>query len=117
MQIWQTPAWPNFIHDPAETEVPLAALSSRLGAIRGLQAALSADERRDTFLRAITREAIASFAIEGAALPPAEIEASVVASLTHRSAEPRRRSDAIAELMLEAREGQGKLDAERSLGA
>ncbi len=113
MQIWQTPAWPNFIHDPAETEVPLAALSSRLGAIRGLQAALSADERRDTFLRAITREAIASFAIEGAALPPAEIEASVVASLTHRSAEPRRRSDAIAELMLEAREGQGKLDAER----
>ncbi|WP_299912396.1 DUF4172 domain-containing protein [uncultured Paracoccus sp.] len=113
MQIWQTAAWPNFIHDPAQTEAPLAALAARLGAIRGLQAALSPEERRDTFLRAITHEAIASFAIEGATLPADEIEASVVASLTHRNAEPRRRSDAIAELMLEAREGRGALSAEQ----
>ena len=25
MQIWQSPAWPNFTHDPARTEAPLAA--------------------------------------------------------------------------------------------
>ena len=113
MQIWQSPAWPNFTHDPARTESLLAAFSGRLGAIRGLHAALSAGERRDTFLRAITQEAVASFAIEGATLPPSAIEASVVASLAHRQAEPQRRSDAIAELMLEAREGQGPLTAER----
>ena len=49
-----SPAWPNFTHDPARTESLLAAFSGRLGAIRGLHAALSAGERRDTFLRAIT---------------------------------------------------------------
>ncbi len=113
MQIWQSPAWPNFTHDPARTEAPLAAFSARLGAIRGLHAALSAAERQDTFLRAITQEAVSSFAIEGATLPASAIEASVVASLAHRQAEPQRRSDAIAELMLEAREGQGPLTAER----
>ena len=92
MQIWQSPAWPNFTHDPARTESLLAAFSGRLGAIRGLHAALSAGERRDTFLRAITQEAVASFAIEGATLPPSAIEASVVASLAHRQAEPQRRT-------------------------
>ncbi len=113
MQIWQSPAWPNFTHDAARTEAPLATFSARLGAIRGLHAALSAAERQDTFLRAITQEAVSSFAIEGATLPASAIEASVVASLAHRQAEPQRRSDAIAELMLEAREGQGPLTADR----
>lgn len=115
MHIWQTPAWPNFRHDAAATEAPLAALSARLGAIRGLQAALTAEERRETFLRAVTAEAMASFAIEGAPLRPEEIEASVVASLAHRGAEPQRRTDAIAALMLDAREGQGGLDEARLL--
>ena len=91
----------------------MADFSARLGAINGLHAALTPQERRDTFLRAITREAVASFAIEGATLPAAQIEASVVASLARRGAEPQRRSDAIAELMLEAREGQGALTAAR----
>lgn len=113
MQIWQSTAWPHFTHDPALTEAPLAAFSARLGAIHGLHAALSPEERRDAFLRAVTHEAVASFAIEGATLPAAAIEASVVASLSHRTADPQRRSDAIAELMLEARAGQGPLTAEQ----
>lgn len=61
----------------------------------------------------MTGEAVASFAIEGAALRAEDIEASVVASLTHRGAEPQRRSDAIATLMLDARAGQGALSVER----
>lgn len=113
MDIWQTPAWPNFRHDAAATEGPLADFSARLGSITGLQMALSAEERRETFLRAVTNEAVASFAIEGAALRAEDIEASVVASLAHRGAEPQRRSDAIATLMLEAREGQGALSEGR----
>lgn len=113
MQIWQSPAWPRFRHDPALTEAPLARFSARLGAISGLHAALTPAERREAFLRAVTHEAVASFAIEGATLPAAQIEASVVASLAHRGAEPQRRSDAIAALMLEAREPTGPLTAER----
>lgn len=113
MDIWKTPAWPNFRHDAAATEGPLADFSARLGSIKGLQLALTAEERRETFLRAVTSEAVASFAIEGAALRSEDIEASVVASLAHRSAEPRRRSDAIATLMLDAREGKGALSEDR----
>lgn len=113
MDIWQTPAWPRFRHNATATEGPLADFSARLGSINGLQAALSADERRETFLRAVTSEAVASFAIEGAALRAEDIEASVVASLTRRGAEPQRRSDAIATLMLDARAGQGALSDER----
>lgn len=113
MDIWTTPAWPNFRHDAAATEGPLVDFSARLGSIKGLQLALTAEERRETFLRAVTSEAVASFAIEGAALRAEEIEASVVASLAHRGAEPRRRTDAIATLMLEAREGQGTLSEDR----
>ncbi len=113
MDIWQTPAWPRFRHDATATEGPLADFSTRIGSIKGLQAALSADERRETFLRAVTSEAVASFAIEGAALRAEDVEASVVASLAHRGAEPQRRTDAIATLMLDARAGEGALSEAR----
>mgnify|MGYP005993412935 CR=1 FL=1 len=111
MQIWNSPAWPNFRHDPAQTETPLARLMARLGTIEGLHAGLTGDERQEIFLRAVTGEALASFAIEGAPLAAADIEASVVASLAHRQDQPQRRSDAIAELMLEARAGTAPLTA------
>lgn len=113
MEIWETSAWPHFSHDSATTEAALAAFSARLGAISGLRESLTPDERHEAFLRAITHEAVSSFAIEGANLPTAEVEASVIASLVHRGAEPRRRTDAIANLMLEAREPQQALTAER----
>ncbi|MBY6092571.1 Fic family protein [Maritimibacter alkaliphilus] len=111
MEIWNTPAWPRFRHDPAATEAPLARVMARLGAIDGLHAGLAPEERAEIFLRAVTGEALASFAIEGAPLSSGEIEASVVASLAHRQALPQRRSDAIAELMLEARAGEPPLTA------
>lgn len=111
MEIWQTSSWPNFEHDASATEEALAVFSQRLGAIQGLQAGLTADERQEIFLRAVTNEAVSSFAIEGVALREEDIQASVVASLVHRGAEPQRRADAIAGLMLDAREGQGVLDA------
>ena len=111
--IWQSPLWPRFIHDPQRTEAALATFALRLGRVVGLQDALSVAEQREAFLRSVTREAVASFGIEGVTLSPDEIEASVVASLAHRGKEPQRRSDAVAELMLEAREGQGPLTAAR----
>lgn len=113
MDIWQTTSWPRFWHDAGVTENALAAFSKRLGNIHGLQSSLSPEERQEIFLRAVTHEAVSSFAIEGAALRPEDIEASVVASLAHRGTEPHRRSDAIASLMLDARTGQGALDGAR----
>ena len=118
MQIWTRDEWPDFRHDPDRTEAPLARFSARLGAVEGLQASLTPEERQEVFLRAVTGEALASFAIEDVTLAAAEIEASVVASLKHRAGAagegaPRKRSDAIAELMLEARQGQGALTGER----
>ncbi|SFK25198.1 Fic family protein [Celeribacter neptunius] len=111
MQIWNSSAWPNFRHDPALTEAPLTRVMAQLGTIDGLHAGLTSDERGEIFLRAVTGEALASFAIEGAPLSAEEIEVSVVASLTHRQALPQRRTDAIAELMLEARAGEAPLSA------
>ena len=107
--IWQSPLWPNFIHDSGRIEAALSAFALRLGTLAGLQEALSAEEQRAAFLRALTREAVASFAIEGVALSASEVEASVVASLANGCAAPQRRSDAVAELMLDLRTGQGAL--------
>ena len=111
--IWQSPLWPRFIHDPQRTETALAAFALRLGRVVGLQDALSPDERREAFLRSITREAVASFGIEGVTLSEQEVAASVVASLAHRGSDPLRRSDAVADLMLEARQGQDPLTVAR----
>ena len=112
MQIWKSPHWPNFKHDPVRTEQALAGVVARLGLIEGMHAGLLPDERQEIFLRAVTGEALASFGIEGVPLARSEIEASVVASLAHRQTVPQRRSDAVAALMLEARAGQGPLTHE-----
>ena len=115
MEIWNTPAWPHFRHDSTATEARLAQVAARLGAMQGMQAGLSAEDRQAAFLRAVTGEALASFAIEGVPLQAEEIEASVVASLAHRdrAAGPVKRTDAIADLMLEARAGEGPLTVDR----
>lgn len=111
--IWQSPRWPRFTHDAGRTEALLAAFTLRLGRVAGLQDAFAPEERRQAWLRGLTREAVASFGIEDVVLSPEEVEASVVASLAHRGAEPQRRTDAVAELMLQARDGQGILTSDR----
>jgi Fic family protein len=111
--VWQSIHWPRFMHDPQRTETALAAFYRRLGRVSGLQEALSPDEQRAAFLRALTGEAVASFAIEGDTLSAPEVEASLAAALAYHNAEPQHRSDAVAELMLEARVGQWALTADR----
>lgn len=109
--IWQSPLWPNFICDSTRTELPLARALEAVGEIQGLQAGLEEGDQQQLRLGRIIDEALASFSIEGVSLNAAEIEASVIASLRHRNqAPPSRRPDAIAELMLEARDYQGPLD-------
>ncbi|WP_323764440.1 Fic family protein [Marinovum sp.] len=113
-EIWSSPVWPRFDHDPRQTEPLLARAERAIGELTGLAEGLAPPDRSDLALRRIVQEALASFGIEGVRLPEAEIEASVVASLRHRRvATPARRSDAIAALMEDAMAGQGALTAER----
>jgi Fic family protein len=84
-----------------------------MGEVSGLQAGLAQRDLEELRLTQIVQEAMASFGIEGVALDPAEIEASVIASLKHRDrAALSRRSDAIVELMVAARQAEGPLTRE-----
>jgi Fic family protein len=110
--IWQSAHWPNFTHDPAIIAPHLAAAMRALGEVAGLRAGMNADDLEELNRRQIVQEALSSFEIEGVTLDAAEIEASVIASLKHRDkAAFGRRSDAIVELMLAARDAQGPLTA------
>lgn len=105
-QIWQSASWPNFDYDARVTEPWLAKAQEAIGQTQGLLQGLNDHDRQDFGLAQIVREALASFGIEGVSLDAAQIEQSVIASMRHRAdTVPRRRSDAIAELMQEARQG------------
>ena len=103
-EIWQSPHWPQFTYDTAKTAPLLAAASAAMGEIAGLKEGLSPTDQDDLARAQLVQEALASFGIEGVALNADDVEASVVASLKHRdTAHLRRRSDAIADLMVAAR--------------
>lgn len=113
-QIWQSAFWPQFTYDPAATELPLALALEAIGEIQGLQAGLSGPDQEELRFGHIVQEALASFGIEGVSLNASEIEASVIASMRHHiQAAPSRRSDAIVELMREAREYRGPMNQAR----
>jgi Fic family protein len=108
--IWQSTLWPKFDYDRKAAEPHLAAAVEAMGEVSGLQAGLDQRDLEELRLSHIVQEALASFGIEGVALDPAEIEASVIASLNHRDrAAFSRRSDAIVELMVAARQADGPL--------
>jgi Fic family protein len=111
--VWQSIHWPSFMHDPQGTEAALAAFYLCLGRVSGLQEALSPDEQRKALLHALTGEAVASFRIEGDTLSAPQVEVSLAAMLANNNAKPQHRSDAVAALSLEARVGQGALNADR----
>ena len=112
-EIWQTSGWPRFTYNTALAAPLLLAIAGQQGEMHGLQSGLSSPEREEMVLRELTREAVHSFGIEGVRLDAGEVEASVVASLKARNFEgATRRSEAVAELMLDARNG-GELDEAR----
>ncbi|SMO97586.1 Fic family protein [Paracoccus laeviglucosivorans] len=111
--IWQSSAWPNFWYDAQEVASDLASASQAIGEITGMQAGLSASEREELQLRRIVQEALGSFGIEGVTLDRTQLEVSVVASLLHRERNAfDRRSDAIATLLLRARDHHDPVSAE-----
>lgn len=112
--IWTLPSWPHFSYDSAELEPLLVHVAELLGRVKGLHAGLSPKEHERIILMEITQEALHSFSIEGVRLNPDEIEASVVASLSARNrAGVSRRSDAVVQIMIEARDPAIELDQNR----
>lgn len=112
--IWQNPDWPRFTYDAALIEPLLLQFAESIGEVRGLHSGLTATEREEIILREITREAVHSFGIEGVSLNPTEVQDSVIASMKHRNLTgATRRSDDVAEMMLEARDPAITLDAKR----
>jgi len=111
--IWQSPSWPEFGYDAQIIEADLARATEVIGEISGMRQGLGAEEREELHLRQIVQEALGSFGIEGVLLDPAQLEVSVVASLKHRDRHAfSRRSDAIATLLLTAREDHAPITAE-----
>ncbi len=108
-EIWQTSSWPHFIYNEALAAPLLLEIATRQGELTGLQAGLFPAEREEILLQAMTREAVHSFGIEGVKLDPTEVVASMKA---RNFAAVARRSDAVAALMLDARNGS-VLNAER----
>ena len=116
IQIWQSEYWPRFDYDRRQIEGPLARAQEAIGEIHGLPTGLSPEDQDQIRFVQTTAEALASFGIEGVSLTAAEIETSVIAWLAHRDRAPLScRSDAIAALMIEARNGARPLDVARLL--
>lgn len=112
-EIWDSPYWPNFDVDAQEIEPYLARLSHGMGRIHGVHAGLSPVDREQILLREVTQEAVHSFGIEGVSLREDEIQQSVVASMAGRNLDgATRRSDRVAQMMLQARDPETVLSEE-----
>ncbi|GHA61826.1 cell division protein Fic [Amylibacter ulvae] len=110
-EIWESPYWPNFGVDNNVVEPYLARLSHGLGRVHGVHAGLSPADREQILLREIAQEAVHSFGIEGVTLRAQDIQQSVIASMAGRNLDgATRRSDRVAQMMLEARDPKTKLD-------
>lgn len=115
-EIWTLTSWPQHTYDSAELEPLLEQVATLLGQVKGMHSGLSVEERERISLMEITQEALHSFSIEGVRLDSGDIEASVVASLAARNrAGVDKRSDAVVQIMLEARDSSIRLDETRLL--
>ncbi|MGB0901452.1 Fic family protein [Halocynthiibacter sp.] len=111
--IWASPHWPDFRYDRLAVEAPLAAAMEAVGEVNGLMSGLDAGQKNALDLSHRVQEAIASFGIEGVQLEARDVEASVIASMKYRgAADITRRSDAVAQLMLAARDLAAPMTAE-----
>ena len=63
--IWQSPLWPRFGHDPAQTEGPLAAVITQLGTLEGLRMALPCTDQTTLREAQSQQEAAATLTLDG----------------------------------------------------
>ncbi len=79
--IWQNAAWPNFTWDAARLSAPLAAARRAQGEVAGMAKLLDADADLAAQLEVMTREGVATSAIEGESLDPDTLRSSLARRL------------------------------------
>jgi Fic family protein len=79
--IWQQPQWPRFIWDAAALSAPLAAARRAQGEVTGMARLLDTDAELNAQLEVLTREGVATSAIEGEKLDADSLRSSLARRL------------------------------------
>ena len=74
--IWQNPKWPHFTWDAAALSTPLAAARRAQGEVAGMARLLDANADLQAQLEVLTKEGMATSAIEGEKLDPNSLRSS-----------------------------------------
>jgi Fic family protein len=103
--IWQDPHWPAFIWDAGALASGLAAARRAQGEIGGMARLLDADADLNAQVEVLTREGVATSAIEGEKVDPAAVRSSLARRLGLPTAglpAAPRSVDGLVEVMLDA---------------
>jgi len=103
--IWQQPRWPEFTWDAGALTVPLGAARRAQGELFGIGQFLDSTVNQAVQLEALTREGIATSAIEGERLDPNSLRSSLARRLglpTSGMPPPTRAAEGLADVLLDA---------------
>jgi Fic family protein len=79
--IWQNPKWPRFTWDPGALSTPLAAARRAQGEVAGMAKLLDANADLQAQLEVLTKEGVATSAIEGEKFDPGSLRSSLARRL------------------------------------
>jgi Fic family protein len=103
--LWENPGWPDFTWDAAALSTPLAAARRAQGEVAGMAKLLDANADLHAQLDVLTREGVATSAIEGEKFDPNSLRSSLARRLGLPTAglPPSTRSvDGLVEVLLDA---------------
>ena len=103
--IWQNPKWPHFTWDAGALSTPLAAARRAQGEVAGMARLLDANADLQAQLEVLTKEGIATSAIEGEKFDPGSLRSSLARRLGLPTAglPPATRSvDGLVEVLVDA---------------
>jgi Fic family protein len=79
--IWQNASWPNFVWDAGALSTPLAAARRLQGEVAGMAKLLDANADLNAQLEVLTKEGLATSAIEGEKFDPNSLRSSIARRL------------------------------------
>ena len=103
--IWQQDDWPSFHWDTAALAAPLAAARRAQGEVAGMARLLDEDADLNAQVEVLTREGVATSAIEGESVDPGAVRSSLARRLGLPTAglpPAPRHVDGLVDVMLEA---------------
>lgn len=103
--VWENPAWPSFTWDAGALSTPLATARRAQGEVAGMARLLDADADLHAQLDVLTREGVATSAIEGEKFDPNSLRSSLARRLglpTVGLPPPTRSVDGLVDVLLDA---------------